>query len=106
MIDPIREANIGQPGIEADEHGDPSQTQGAYHERLLRLPLVWQRRPPKTRVEDRRFCSTTCRHRWHVTCRRLGELILNGWPNSVRGFAEAEVEPARGILPPRLRACP
>jgi hypothetical protein len=23
MIDPIREANIGQPGIEADEHGDP-----------------------------------------------------------------------------------
>jgi hypothetical protein len=23
MIDPIRKANIGQPGIEADEHGDP-----------------------------------------------------------------------------------
>jgi hypothetical protein len=23
MIDAIREANIGQPGIEADEHGDP-----------------------------------------------------------------------------------
>jgi hypothetical protein len=23
MIDPIREANSGQPGIEADEHGDP-----------------------------------------------------------------------------------
>jgi hypothetical protein len=23
LIDPIREANIGGPGIEADEHGDP-----------------------------------------------------------------------------------
>ena len=24
MIEPIRSANIGQPGIEADQHGDPA----------------------------------------------------------------------------------
>ena len=44
--------------------------------------------PPKTRGEDRRFCSATCRHRWHATCRKLGEFVLNGWPNSVHGFSE------------------
>jgi hypothetical protein len=62
--------------------------------------------PPKTRGADRRFCSATCRHRWHGTCRKLGEFVLNGWPNSVHGLSSADVESARVILPPRLRACP
>ena len=61
--------------------------------------------PPKTRGEDRRFCSAACRHRWHATCRKLGEFVLSGWPNSctvsrARKSSRHERSYPRGCGPP------
>jgi hypothetical protein len=56
--------------------------------------------PLKTRGSDRRFCSTTCRSRWHGCARKVGETVLTGAADSVHTSLGAELE-ARGIqLPP------
>ncbi len=49
--------------------------------------------PPKTRGEDRQFCSMSTPLARELPQAR--ELIPNGWPHSVRGLSEAGVESTR-----------
>jgi hypothetical protein len=63
--------------------------------------------PPKTRGEDRRFCSSACRDRWHTACRKVGDFVLTSMrQNSMPGLSAAAVGEAGIILPPALRSVP